>query len=124
MWTAVNAGRDAEQNHAVLRAELCRRFFHGLFPPPTLGKGEGSHCRFRSGLSSAVVWATQGRAVVIAAAALRELGNKSQAVIVGSVSLEAAPPRRQDDAETALIIVNGRKGLNEHSHRGATRVLP
>src|SRR5258708_22572625 len=41
---------------------------------------------------------------------------QSQAVIVGGVSLEAAPPARQDDAETASIIVNGRKGLNEHSH--------
>jgi hypothetical protein len=40
-------------------------------------------------------------------------------VIVGGVSLEAAPPARQDDAETASIIVNGRKGLNEYSHRGA-----
>jgi hypothetical protein len=36
---------------------------------------------------------------------------QSQAVIVGGVSLEAAPPARQDDAETASIIVNGRKGL-------------
>src|SRR5215468_8095740 len=53
-----------------------------------------------------------------------------QAVIVGGVSLEAAPPARQDDAETASTIVNGRKGLYEHSHRGAPavaisrRVLP
>ena len=31
---AVNAGRDTEQNHAVLCAEFCRRLFHGLFPPP------------------------------------------------------------------------------------------
>ena len=36
---------------------------------------------------------------------------QSQAVIVGGVSLEAAPPARQDDAEKASIIVNGRKGL-------------
>src|SRR5262249_44806228 len=42
-----------------------------------------------------------------------------QAMIVGGVSLEAAPSARQDDAETASIIVNGRKGLDEHSHRGA-----
>jgi hypothetical protein len=26
----VNPGRDAEQNHAVLCTELCRRLFHGL----------------------------------------------------------------------------------------------
>jgi hypothetical protein len=32
-------------------------------------------CWFRSGLPSAVVWATHGRVVVIAAAALRGLGN-------------------------------------------------
>jgi len=36
---------------------------------------EGSHCWLRSGLSSAVVLATHGRVVVIAAAALRGLGN-------------------------------------------------
>jgi hypothetical protein len=43
---------------------------------------------------------------------------QSQAVIVSGVSLEeAAPPARQDDAETASIIVNGCKGL--HGHRGA-----
>jgi hypothetical protein len=39
-------------------------------------------------------------------------------VIVGGVSLEAAPAASQDDAETASIIVNGRKGLYEHGHRG------
>jgi hypothetical protein len=50
-------------------------FSHDLLPPPVLGKGEGSHCWLRSGLSSAVVWATHGRVVVIAAAALRGLGN-------------------------------------------------
>ena len=44
---------------------------------------------------------------------------QSQAMIVGGVSLEAAPPARQDDAETASIIVNGRKGLYEHGHCGA-----
>src|SRR5215472_15328951 len=45
---------------------------------------------------------------------------QSQAMIVGGISLEAAPPARQDDAETAsIIVINGRKGLNEHSHRGA-----
>jgi hypothetical protein len=43
-------------------------------------------------------------------------------VIVGGVSFEAAPPARQDYAETASIIVDGRKGLNEHSHRGAPAV--
>ena len=47
---------------------------------------------------------------------------QSQALIVGGVSLEAAPPARQDDAETASIIVNGRKGLYEHGHRGARAV--
>jgi hypothetical protein len=47
---------------------------------------------------------------------------QSQAVIVGGVSLEAAPPARQDYAETASIIVNGRKGLYEHAHRGAPAV--
>jgi len=31
-------------------------------------------------------------------------------VIVGGVSLEAVPATREDDAETASIIVNGRKG--------------
>src|SRR5262249_54042476 len=41
-----------------------------------------------------------------------------QAVIVGGVSLEAAPPARQDDTDTTSIIVNGRKGLYEHGHRG------
>src|SRR5262245_29425134 len=71
----VNAGCDAEQNHAVRCAELCRWLFHGLLPPPALGKGEGSHCWLRSSLSSAVVWATHGRVIVIAAAALRVLGN-------------------------------------------------
>jgi hypothetical protein len=35
---------------------------------------EGS-CWFRSGLFSALVWVNHGRVVVIAAAALRELGN-------------------------------------------------
>jgi len=44
---------------------------------------------------------------------------ESQAMIVGGISLEAAPPTRQDYAETASIIVNGRKGLYEHGHRGA-----
>jgi hypothetical protein len=39
-------------------------------------------------------------------------------VIVGGVSLKAAPAARQDNAETASIIVNGRKGLYEHGHRG------
>jgi hypothetical protein len=39
-------------------------------------------------------------------------------MIVGGVSLEAAPAARQDDAETASIIVNGREGLYEHGHRG------
>jgi hypothetical protein len=39
-------------------------------------------------------------------------------MIVGGISLEAAPPTRQDYAETASIIVNGRKGLYEHGHRG------
>src|SRR5262249_10304033 len=44
---------------------------------------------------------------------------ESQAVIVGGVSLEASPPTGQEYAETASIIVNGRKGLYEHGHRGA-----
>jgi hypothetical protein len=45
-------------------------------------------------------------------------------MIVGGVSLEAAPAAtRQDDAETASIIVNGRKGLYEHGHRGDPAVL-
>ena len=35
----VYAGRDAEQNHAVLCAEFRRRLFHGLFPPPAFGEG-------------------------------------------------------------------------------------
>jgi hypothetical protein len=39
-------------------------------------------------------------------------------MIVDGVSLEAAPAARQDDAETASIIVNGRKRLYEHGHRG------
>jgi hypothetical protein len=30
----INASRDAEQNHAVLCAEFCRRLFLGLLPPP------------------------------------------------------------------------------------------
>jgi hypothetical protein len=47
---------------------------------------------------------------------------ESQAVIVGDVSLEAAPTARQDDAE-ATRFVNGRKGLNEHGHRGGPAVL-
>jgi hypothetical protein len=33
-------------------------------------------------------------------------------MIVGSVSLEAASPTRQDYAETASIIVNGREALH------------
>src|SRR5262249_56544537 len=44
---------------------------------------------------------------------------QSQAVIIGAVSLEAAPPACHDDAETASIIVNGCKGLYEHGNRGA-----
>jgi hypothetical protein len=36
---------------------------------------EASHCWFRAGLFLAAVWATHGRVVVIAAAALRGLGN-------------------------------------------------
>jgi hypothetical protein len=48
------------------------------------------HCGFLSGMSSASLWATHGRVVVIAAAALRGLGKQSQAMIVGGVSLEAA----------------------------------
>src|SRR5262249_51303189 len=43
-------------------------------------------------------------------------------VIVGGVSLKAAPAARQDDAETASIIVNGRKGLYEHGHRGGPAI--
>jgi hypothetical protein len=42
-------------------------------------------------------------------------------VIVGGVSLKAAPAARQHDAETGSIIVNGRKGLYEHGHRGDNR---
>jgi len=53
---------------------------------------------------------------------LARAGKESQAVIVGGVSLEAAPTARQDDAETASIIVNGRKGFYEHGHRGAPAV--
>ena len=34
------------------------------------------------------------------------------------VSLEAVPATREDDAETASIIVNRRKGLYEHGHSG------
>jgi hypothetical protein len=45
-------------------------------------------------------------------------------VIVGGVSLKAAPAARQDDAEKASIIVNGRKGLYEHGHRGEYRKTP
>ena len=44
-------------------------------------------------------------------------------MIVGGISLEAAPTARQDDAETASIIVNGRKRLYEHGHRGGPAVL-
>src|SRR5262249_4603248 len=43
-------------------------------------------------------------------------------IVVGGISLEGAPPTRQDYAETASIIVNGRKGLYEHGHRGARPV--
>jgi hypothetical protein len=70
----VNAGRDAEQNHAVWCAEFCRRLFHDVLPPPVLGKGEGLLLASR-GLFSAMFLATHGRVVVIAAAALRGLGN-------------------------------------------------
>jgi hypothetical protein len=42
-------------------------------------------------------------------------------VIVGGVSLEAAPAARQYDAETASIIVNRRKGLYEHGHHRDVR---
>ena len=45
-----------------------------------------------------------------------------QAVLVGGVSLEAVPAAREDDAETASIIVNGRKGLYEHGHSGGPAV--
>src|SRR5262245_28214630 len=38
----VNAGRDAEQNHAVWCAEFCPWVFHHLLPPSVLGKDEGS----------------------------------------------------------------------------------
>jgi pullulanase/glycogen debranching enzyme len=61
---------------------------------------------------SAVIRATQGRVMVIAAAASRGVGNSSQAVIVGRISLEAAPPSTcHDHAETVSILVNSRKGL-------------
>ena len=43
-------------------------------------------------------------------------------MIVGGVSLEAVPAAREDDAETASIIVNGRKGLYEHGHSGGPAV--
>jgi hypothetical protein len=43
-------------------------------------------------------------------------------VIVGGASLKAAPAARQDDAEKPSIIVNGRKGLYEHGHRGSPAV--
>jgi len=43
-------------------------------------------------------------------------------MIVGGVSLKAAPAARQDDAEKASIIVNGRKGLYKHGHRGSPAV--
>src|SRR5215813_10364660 len=38
-------------------------------------------------------------------------------MIVGGVSLKAAPAARQDDAEKASIIVNGRKGLYAQRRR-------
>ena len=110
----VNAGRDAEQNHAVWCAEFCRRLFHDLLPPPVLGKGEGS------------LWVSLGHVFGVPLGDQRtrrgdrgsgfaRARKQSQAMIVGGVSLEAAPAAtRQDDAETASIIVNGRKGLNEH----------
>src|SRR5262245_52269565 len=46
----------------------------------------------------------------------------SQALTVGGVSLDVAPAARQDDAETASIIVNGGKGLCEHGHRGGPAI--
>jgi hypothetical protein len=36
--------------------------------------------------------------------------------MVGGVSFESAPASRQDDTETASIVINGRKGLYEHGH--------
>ena len=50
----VYAGRDAEQNHAVLCAEFCRRLFHSLLPSPALGKG-GLIASSRVGLPPAAI---------------------------------------------------------------------
>jgi len=57
--------------------------------------------RARRGRGSGLAWARK----------------QSEAVIVGGVNLEAAPPAHQDDAETASIIANGRKGLYEQLSR-------
>ena len=111
----VNAGRDAEQNHAVLCAEFCRRLFHDLVPPPVLGKGEGKSLLVPLGGRLGDLRARRGDR----GSSLAQARKQSQGVIIGGVSLEAAPPACHDDAETASIIVNGCKGLYEHGHRDA-----
>src|SRR5262245_14130445 len=110
----VNAGRDAEQNHTVLCAEFCRRLFHDLprrksllVPLGLIFGGRSGDPRARRG--------DRGSGFARAR-------KQPQAVIVGGVSLEAAPPARQNDTDTTSIIVNGRKGLYEHGHRGGPAV--
>src|SRR5215831_20118926 len=110
----VYAGRDAEQNHAVLCAEFCRLLFHDLprgksllVPLGLVFGGRLGDPRARRGDRSS---------------GFARARKQPQAVIVDGVSLEAAPPARQDDADTTSIIVNGRKGLYGHGHRGGPAV--
>src|SRR6516225_7650672 len=95
----VDASRGAEQDHSVLCTELHRRPCLDLFPQPS--PEQSLLAPF--GLVLADPRARRGNR----GSGLARTRKQSQAVIVGGVSLEAAPPARQDDAETASIIVNG-----------------
>jgi hypothetical protein len=90
----VNAGRDAEQNYVVLRAEFGRRIFHHLLPPASPGQRRGKSLLvpFGSAFGSRLgdPRARRGNR----GSGLTRARKQSQAVIVGGISLEAAPTAR------------------------------
>jgi hypothetical protein len=71
----VNAGRDANKITRSCALSFVVGFSMVYSRRQLWAKARGSHSWPTSGLSSAVVWATHGRVVLIAAAALRGLGN-------------------------------------------------